>query len=73
MSIIPKTMSAVLTTGHGGYEVLEYRNNIEVPTPNSDQVLIKSLSVSLNCSKKILKKFCKFSAFSLEFKKKNDQ
>ncbi len=32
MSIIQKTMSAVLTTGHGGYEVLEYRNNIEVPT-----------------------------------------
>ena len=41
-------MSAVLTTGHGGYEVLEYRNNIEVPTPNSDQVLIKVLGAGIN-------------------------
>jgi NADPH:quinone reductase-like Zn-dependent oxidoreductase len=48
MSIIQKTMSAVLTTGHGGYEVLEYRNNIEVPTPNSDQVLIKVLGAGIN-------------------------
>ena len=48
MSIIPKTMSAVLTTGHGGYEVLEYRNDIEVPSPNSDQVLIKVLGAGIN-------------------------
>ena len=48
MSIIPKTMSAVLTTGHGGYEVLGYRNDIEVPTPNSDQVLIKVLGAGIN-------------------------
>ena len=48
MSIIPKTMSAVLTTGHGGYEVLEYRNDIEVPIPNSDQVLIKVLGAGIN-------------------------
>ena len=41
-------MSAVLTTGHGGYEVLEYRNDIEVPTPNSDQVLIKVLGAGIN-------------------------
>ena len=41
-------MSAVLTTGHGGYEVLEYRNDIEVPSPNSDQVLIKVLGAGIN-------------------------
>ena len=41
-------MSAVLTTGHGGYEVLEYRNDIEVPIPNSDQVLIKVLGAGIN-------------------------
>jgi NADPH:quinone reductase-like Zn-dependent oxidoreductase len=41
-------MSAVLTTGHGGYEMLEYRNDIEVPTPNSDQVLIKVLGAGIN-------------------------
>ena len=41
-------MSAVLTTAHGGYEVLEYRNDIEVPIPNSDQVLIKVLGAGIN-------------------------
>ena len=48
MSIIPKTMSAVLTTGHGGYEMLEFRKDIEVPSPNSDQVLIKVLGAGIN-------------------------
>ncbi len=41
-------MSAVLTTGHGSYEVFEYRNDIEVPAPNSDQVLIKVLGAGIN-------------------------
>ena len=41
-------MSAVLTNGHGSYEVLEYRNDIEVPAPNSDQVLIKVLGAGIN-------------------------
>jgi len=48
MSTIPNIMSAVLTTGHGGYEVLEFRNDIKVPTPDSDQVLIKVLGAGIN-------------------------
>ena len=40
MSVIPKKMSAVLTTGHGGFEMLEFRNDVLVPLPKSDQVLI---------------------------------
>jgi len=48
MSTIPNKMSAVLTTGHGGYEVLEFRNDIKVPTPDSDQVLIKVLGAGIN-------------------------
>jgi hypothetical protein len=48
MSTIPKKMSAVLTTGHGGYEVLEFRNDFKVPTPESDQVLIKVLGAGIN-------------------------
>ena len=48
MSTIPNKMSAVLTTGHGGFEVLEFRNNVEVPQPNSDQVLIKVLGAGIN-------------------------
>ena len=39
MITIPKTMSAVLTKGHGGFEMLEFQNDINVPQPNSNQVL----------------------------------
>ena len=48
MIIIPKKMSAVLTTGHGGYEMLEFRKDIKVPSPDSDQVLIKVLGAGIN-------------------------
>ena len=48
MSEIPNTMSAVLTTGHGGFDVLEHRNDIQVPTPESDQVLIRVLGAGIN-------------------------
>ncbi|MDC0963827.1 alcohol dehydrogenase family protein [Candidatus Pseudothioglobus singularis] len=41
-------MSAVLTTGHGGYEMLEFRKDIKVPSPDSDQVLIKVLGAGIN-------------------------
>ena len=48
MSEIPNKMSAVLTTGHGGFDVLEYRNDVQVPTPESDQVLIRVLGAGIN-------------------------
>ena len=41
-------MRAVLTTGHGGFEVLEFRNDIKVPEPKPDQVLIKVLGAGIN-------------------------
>ena len=41
-------MSAVLTTGHGGFDVLDFRTDVEVPSPNSDQVLIKVLGAGIN-------------------------
>ncbi|MBT3440113.1 MAG: zinc-binding dehydrogenase [Gammaproteobacteria bacterium] len=41
-------MSAVLTTGHGGYEVLKFSDDVEVPNPSSDQVLIKVLGAGIN-------------------------
>jgi len=47
MISIPKKMSAVLTTGHGGFDVLDFRTDVEVPSPNSDQVLIKVLAQEL--------------------------
>jgi NADPH:quinone reductase-like Zn-dependent oxidoreductase len=45
---IPKQMSAVLTTSHGGFEVLDFRHDVEVPKPGSDQVLIKVLAAGVN-------------------------
>ena len=40
MKNIPKTMHAVLLTGHSGLEKLEYKNNITVPVSKDDEVLI---------------------------------
>jgi len=48
MSTIPNTMNAVLTKGHGGFEVLEFRKDVKVPLPKSDQVLIKVLGAGIN-------------------------
>ena len=38
---LPHTMRAVLWTGFGGQEKLEYREDIAVPKPKPDDVLIK--------------------------------
>ena len=48
MISIPKKMSAVLTTGHGGFDKLVFRDDVEVPKPKSDQVLIKVLGAGIN-------------------------
>ena len=41
MSDIPKTMSGVYLTGHGGLEKLVYKEDIPVPTPKSERCLLK--------------------------------
>ena len=41
-------MAAVLTTGHGGFEMLEYRTDVPVPKPGSGQVLIKVAAAEVN-------------------------
>jgi NADPH:quinone reductase-like Zn-dependent oxidoreductase len=45
---IPKTMAAVLLTGHGGFDKLEYQKNIPVPVPADDEVLIQVLACGIN-------------------------
>lgn len=45
---IPEVMSAVLLTGHGGLEKLEYRTDIPVPVPARGEVLVKVLATSVN-------------------------
>src|SRR5690606_18457130 len=42
------TMHAVLLTGHGGYEKLEYRNDVPVPKPKSGEVLIRVAASAVN-------------------------
>ena len=48
MNDIPSTMRAIVTTGHGGFEVLDYREDWPVPVPGDDQVLIKVAACGMN-------------------------
>lgn len=41
MSEIPTTMHAVQLVGHGGFEMLDYRTDVPVPSPAENQVLVK--------------------------------
>jgi len=43
----PATMKAVVTTGHGGYDRLEYRD-VAVPVPQAGEVLVRVLAAGVN-------------------------
>ncbi len=45
---IPKAMTAVLLTGHGGMDKLEYRDDIPTPKPKANEVLIKITAAGIN-------------------------
>lgn len=45
---IPRTMSAVLLTGHGDFDVLDYRADVPVPQPGADEVLIRVAAAGIN-------------------------
>ena len=45
---IPKTMHAVLLTGHGGIDKLVYKTDVEVPFPKPDEVLISVKGAGIN-------------------------
>lgn len=47
---LPPMMQAVLTTGHGGYERLDYRDDVPVPTPGPHEVLIEIGAASVNAT-----------------------
>ena len=47
MSIIPKTMMAVVTSGNGGYDKLEYRE-APIPVPGKGEVLLRVLAAGIN-------------------------
>src|SRR5690606_22304655 len=41
-------MAAVLLTGHGGLEKLEYRTDVPIPRPAADEVLIQVGAAGVN-------------------------
>ena len=43
-----ETMRAVLLTGHGGLDQLEYREDVPVPVPRADEVLIEVHACGIN-------------------------
>jgi len=45
---IPSIMTAVQLVGHGGIEMLQYREDIPTPEPGDDEVLIKVAAAGVN-------------------------
>ncbi|QIB49936.1 alcohol dehydrogenase catalytic domain-containing protein [Pseudomonas sp. OIL-1] len=45
---IPQSMSAMILTGHGGLDQLEYRQDIPVPQPKPGEVLVKVTATAKN-------------------------
>lgn len=41
-------MAAVLLTAHGGFETLQYRDDVAVPVPRADEVLIRVSAAGIN-------------------------
>lgn len=48
MSKLPKKMTGVYLTGHGGLDKLEIRNDIPVPEPGPGDVLIRVGAAGVN-------------------------
>ena len=48
MTDLPATMRAVLLTGHGGPEMLEYREDVPVPVPAPGEVLVRVTACGVN-------------------------
>ena len=45
---IPNTMTAVVLTGHGGFDKLEYRDDVPVPVPGPIEVLVEVGAAGIN-------------------------
>ncbi len=46
--MLPRTMAAVLLTGHGGLDRLDYRTDVPVPRPKRGEVLIQVAAAGIN-------------------------
>lgn len=47
-TVIPEVMKGVLLVGHGGFEKLEYREDIPVPRPAAGEVLLRVAAAGVN-------------------------
>ncbi|MDR9414592.1 MAG: alcohol dehydrogenase family protein [Spiribacter sp.] len=45
---VPQTMSAVVLTRHGGLDALDYRNDVPVPRPGPNEVLLEVHACGMN-------------------------
>ena len=45
---LPRVMAAVLLTGHGGFEALDYRTDVPVPEPKPGELLIRVAAAGIN-------------------------
>ena len=48
MNDVPATMRAVLLTGHGGPEMLQYREDVPTPSPAPGEVLVRVTACGVN-------------------------
>ena len=46
--IVSDKMAAVLLTAHGGFDKLEYRTDVPVPSPSKGEVLIRVAAAGIN-------------------------
>lgn len=45
---LPETITAVLLTGHGGFDKLDIRNDVPIPSPGDNDVLIRVAAAGVN-------------------------
>lgn len=45
---VPRIMSGVVLTGHGGFDKLDFRTDLPVPQPGKDEVLIHVAAAAIN-------------------------
>ncbi len=48
MADVPETVAAILLTGHGGLEKLEYREDVPVPQAGPGEVVIQVAAAGVN-------------------------
>ncbi|MDI1486345.1 MAG: NADPH:quinone reductase [Ramalina farinacea] len=48
MAPIPKTMNGILVEKTGGTEVLQYKTDLQVPTPKEGEILVKNSIIGIN-------------------------